>query len=110
MAANSGAMTCHGTLSTTTVDTVTLTTKVQQVAVINKDASQVLSVLVGTSDVSGAAAATNAGTVTALVDESFCIPVSSRVVVFKSKRLSYVGLSVIGSGNAYSVHGTVWWD
>ena len=110
MAAVSGAKTCHATLSTTTVDTVTLTEKVQQVAVLNGHASEILSVLVGTSEVSGAAAATAAGTVTASVDEAFRIPVSGRTVVFKSKRLTYVGLSIIGNGNTYSVHGTVWWD
>lgn len=110
MTTNAGGERCHGTLTSTTVETVTLSTKVYQVAVINKDASNVMYVLVGTSDVSGAAAATNAGTVTAGVDESFTIPVSSRVVVYKNKRAGYVGLSVIGNGNAYSVHGTQWWD
>ena len=110
MAANSGAKTCHFTLSTTTVDTVALTEKVQQVAVLNGHSSEILSVLVGTSDASSAAAVTNAGTVTASVDESFRVPAAGRTVVFKSKRLSYVGLSVIGNGNTVSVHGTVWWD
>lgn len=110
MASVSGAKTCHATLSTTTVDTVTLTDKVNQVAVLNAHSSEILSVLVGTSTVSGAAAATNAGTVTASVDESFRVPAAGRTVVFKSKRQTYVGLSIIGNGNAYSVHGTVWWD
>lgn len=110
MAAVGGAKTCHATLSTTSVDTVTLTDPVQQVAVLNGHSSEILSVLVGTSQVSGAAAATNAGTVTASVDESFRVPAAGRTVVFKSKRLTYVGLSIIGNGNTYSVHGTVWWD
>lgn len=111
MAANSGAKTCHFTLSGTTVDTVALTDPVQQVAVINHHATEILSVLVGTSLVSSAAAVTNAGTVTASVDESFYVaPVNGRTVVFKSKRLTYVGLSVIGNGNVVSVHGTPWWD
>ena len=110
MAANSGVKTCHFTLSGTTVDTVAMTDPVQQVAVINGHATEILSVLVGTSNVSSAAAVTNAGTVTASVDESFRVPGAGRTVVFKSKRVTYVGLSVIGNGNTVSVHGTTWWD
>lgn len=110
MAAISGAKTSHATLSGTTVDTCSLTDPVQQVAVINTHATNVMYVLVGTSNVSAAAALTAAGTVTAAVDESFLIPALGRTVVFKSKRLTYVGLSIIGNGNVYGVHGTVWWD
>lgn len=110
MASVSGAKTCHATFSSTTVDTITLTDKVNQVAVVNHDASNIVYVLVGTSDSSSSAAATAAGTVTAAVDESYAVPKSGRTVVYKNKRQTYVGLSMIGSGGAYSVHGTVWWD
>ena len=57
-----------------------------------------------------AAALTAAGTVTASVDEAFRVMGAGRTIVFKSKRATYVGLSIIGNGNTVSVHGTDWWD
>lgn len=111
MAAVSGAKTCHATLTGTTADTITLTSKVNQVAVINRDATDLVYVTVNTSTVSGADAATGVTTAVAAADETFFVPpANGRTVVHSNRRRLYVGLSVVGDGGAYSVHGTEWYD
>ena len=113
MADNNGAKITHGSVATT-AETSYLTERVNQIAVINKHASQTLGVRVYTADSAAAAKAlADATDAVEAADENWHIPaVGARRVVFKSPRATFVALSVIGSGSAttYCVEGTNWLD
>lgn len=101
MAAQTAIKTQHATLSTTVVDSVTLSGAVRQIAVTNRDGSNVAWVTVGSAPADPVASA----------DETFVIPVSSRKVVWVSSRArSNMVVKILGNGGAYSVEGTDWID
>lgn len=113
MANNDGRNTTHSTVGTT-AETSHLTNAVKQVAVRNYSTSnQTLSVRVFTSGTAAGAQALAAATpAVAGADENFHIPAGQRVVVWKSPRSRFVGLSVIGSAASaqYVTEGTDWFD
>ena len=112
MANNDGRNTTHSSVGTS-AETSHLTNAVRQVAVRNYHATQTLSVRVFTSGTAAGAQTLAAATAAvAGADENFHIPAGARVVVFKSPRSRFVGLSVIGSGasTTYVTEGTDWFD
>lgn len=85
----------HATLSTTTVDTVTLNENCSEVLVINFDGTnKVFFTLDGTAPV-------------ALADDSYVVPITNSTKVRAPLRsnASPLVVSVVGSGGAYSVIG-----
>lgn len=86
----------HATLSTTTVDTVTLNENCSEVLVINYDGTnKVFFTLDGT-------------TPAALADDSYVVPITNSTKVRAPLRVSNASpivVSVVGSGGAYSVVG-----
>lgn len=85
----------HATLSTTTVDTVTLNENCSEVLVINYDGTnKVFFTLDGT-------------TPAALADDSYVVPITNSTKVRAPLRsnASPLVVSVVGSGGAYSVVG-----
>lgn len=119
MADNNGVNITHGSAGTS-AEVSHLTGRVNQVSIENTHASQTLAVRVFTGETAAAAAAAAAATpAVALADENWHIPAAAaasgglnRRVVFKSKRPSYVALSVLASGatTPYVVVGTEWFD
>lgn len=112
MATNVGAKTCHGNIGTSQ-DLIQLTEKVNQVAIVNTHASQIIYVRPFTGETAAAAlAAATAVTIAAADDETFQIPAGKRDVVFKSPKRTYVALRIIGSGatTTYACHGTEFFD
>jgi hypothetical protein len=110
-AVGSGAKTAHGTTTSTTAETWQLTDKVNQVAILNREAAAADTIYVTVATGTTAAAAL-AAVVTAVAeaDETIAIPPLTRVVVFKSPRSTYVAGSVIGNASPVSVHGSTWFD
>lgn len=91
MASLSAAKSKHATLSGTTVDTVTLTGGYEFVEILNRHATEILSVT------------TNGVTPTAAGDDTEVIPGGGSVVLEFSGATAAV--KIIGNGNAYSVTG-----
>ncbi|MCB1900737.1 MAG: hypothetical protein KDH16_15680 [Rhodocyclaceae bacterium] len=90
-----------------------LTQKVKQVALVNRDATNIVYCMVYTNDQSSANAVALAATATtALVDDSFVLMPGERRVVFKSPKPTYVALNLLASGanTDISVEGTPWYD
>lgn len=86
----------HATLTTTTVDTVTLTDdRLQMVNVYNRSGSADLTVTVGAS---GAAA-----TPVALADDTFLIPAGMALTIATGGHNDATEVKVLGNGNGYSV-------
>lgn len=88
---------------------------VKQVAIVNRHATQSLSVKITTSDTSGAAAntkATAATDITSLGLDTIVIAAGKREVVFKSPASRYIAIQAIasGAGTDMSVHGTEFFD
>lgn len=105
MAANAGAKTCHGTLTTTAADAVTLSDKVSHVRVSNHHATVPLYVTVKTGN--SAAGAAGATIPTSGIDESIGIPPLATKEVLNSPSVPvFVSLGVVGNANAYSVEGS----
>lgn len=119
MADNNGVNISHDSAGTT-AEVSHLTARQHQVAIMNTHASQTLAVRVFTGETAAAAAAAAAATpAVALADEVWHIPANAaasgglnRRVVFKSKRPSFVALSVLGSGasTTYVTEGTSFFD
>lgn len=105
MADESGARTVHAVTTSTTAESVSLTSKVSEVRVTNRDATNTVFVTVATGR---NAAAAEAAVVTAVAsaDETLAILPETTKTVFNSKRPTYVALSVIGNASAYSVEGS----
>ena len=103
----SGAVTCHGTTVSTTAETASLTKKVKEVRISNREAvaGETLYVTVATGRT---AAAAEAAIVTAVADadETIAIVGGDTKTVFKSKRATYVAFGIIGDASPYSVEGT----
>jgi hypothetical protein len=112
MADNNGQRITYGSVGTT-AETSYLTTSVNQVAVRNTHSSQTLSVRVFTANSPAAAQAlADATDAVASADETWFVPAGARVVVFKSPRAKFIGLSVLGSGasTTYVTEGSDWFD
>jgi hypothetical protein len=98
MADVAGINTCHATLSTTTADTVTLSgDNIRAVEVLNRSGSTTIYFTV------------NGATAVAEADETYAVPAGQALVVPLAVGDGYVAsantvLSVVGNGNAYSVH------
>lgn len=105
MAAVSGAKTAHATLSTTTADTVTLTSQVRQVRVTNHTDTVVVYCTVASGNTAAGAAAAVV-TAVAAADETISIAPHETKVVFQSTKPRYVALSVVGNANVYAVEGS----
>ena len=89
MAAVSGAITCHATLTGTTADTVTLTEDTEEVMVVNRHATEVLWVKV------------NGTTAVAAEDENYAVPAGQ--ILRLPGNFQNRPLSVVGNANPYSV-------
>lgn len=89
MASLSAKVAKHATLTGTTVDTVTLTTPGRRVEILNRSATEILSVTIDGS------------TPTALGDETYVVPASQ--VLTLPVPLSGCVVKIIGNGNPYSV-------
>lgn len=111
MAAHSGAKACTGTTTSTTADTMQLTDKVNQVAIVNHEAAGADTVWVTVATGATAAAALAAVT-TAAADADEAIPVlpQQRVVVSKTTKRTYFACSVVGNASKVSMVGTEWFD
>lgn len=107
MADESGARTVHATTTSTTAESVSLTSQVSEVRVTNREAiaGDTLYVTVATGLT---AAAAEAALVTAVADadETIAIVGGDTKTVFKSSRPTYVALSVVGDASPYSVEGS----
>lgn len=104
MAAVSAAKRAHATLSTTTADTVTLTSPCKEINVTNHILTAVpLYVTLKTGLT--AAAAVGATTAVSAADETYAIPPGATRTIFRSSKRVYVELSVVGNANPYSVEG-----
>jgi hypothetical protein len=86
----------HATLTTTAVDTVTLTGSFAKVEIINKDAAVAMYANVNFRGVT-------ATTVSDALDDSYVIPANG-VLSLKASGADF-NCSLIGNGNAYSVVG-----
>lgn len=96
MAAVSGTYSAHATLSSTTVDTVTLSTDdLQGVEVVNRSGA---TTIYFRCDGTAAVAAAN-GTFAVLAGQSLYVPLGGGLGSASTV------VSIIGDGNAYSVHG-----
>lgn len=104
MADESGATAVHAVTATTTAESVGLTSKVRQVRVTNRKATDTLFVTVATGRTAAAAEAALT-TAVASADDSIAILPSSSKEVFQSQRPTYVALSVVGNTSDYSVEG-----
>ena len=106
MADESGAKTVHATTTTTTAESVGLTSKVSQVRVTNREAIAADTLYVTVATGRTAAAAEAALTVAvADADETFAMIGGETKTVFQSSRPTYVALSVVGNASPYSVEG-----
>lgn len=101
MAAEAGIFTAHATLTTTTVDTVTLSGALTRATVINRAA-------VGGADmwVTISTTSTAPSDPVAAADNTYWIPPQG----FKTFRAGGNGIivKILGNGNAYSVEGEQW--
>jgi len=92
MAAVSGGMTAHATLTTTTADTVTLTGEGSYLAVTNHEASGGDTVYF----------TINGATAVAAADENYVV-LPQQTKVLGPGRFDAVSVSVVGNGGTYSV-------
>ena len=104
MAAVEGIYTCHATLSSTTADTVTLTAdNLRGVEVLNRSGATTVYFTVGYGTAAPA-------TAVAAADETYAVPAGQSLYVPLAGPGGFIAsastvLSVVGDGNAYSVHG-----
>lgn len=92
MAAYSVATAKHATLSTTTVDTVTITAGASQVEVINRDTADYLYITYGVDPTDPTAAG----------DDTIVVPPGNAVTIDANGRTNFK-VKIIGDGGGYSV-------
>ena len=105
MADQTAALRQHATLTSTTADSISLTTAVRQVDVTNADSADPLTVKIATGGTAAAALAALGAAVTALADDTIVVRAGQTKIVHRSRNRTFVALSVVGDGNAYSVEG-----
>jgi hypothetical protein len=99
-----GALRLHAATATTVAETWSLTTKVREVRVTNRDTDPVFV----TVSVAKTAAAAEAGIVTAVADadETIIIPASSTRVVWRGSQARFVAGSIVGNVSTYDIEGS----
>ena len=107
MADESGAKSVHATTTSTTAESVALTSKVRHVRITNRDNTNTMYVTVATSRTSSAGAEAGVTTAVAAADETISLLPLQTKTVGRTKVPLFYAFSVIGNASAYSVEGSV---
>ena len=112
MATQTGATSVHSNIGGT-IDTISLTQYVRQVAIVNTHASQIIYAKAYFGETAAAALAlASAASFATGADDTVQIAAGKREVLFKSPRAKYCAIALIASGasTTYACHGSDWFD
>ncbi len=112
MATQTGATSVHSNIGAT-IDTISLTNSVRQVAIVNTHASQIIYAKAYFAEtVAAALALATAASFATGADDTVQIAAGKREVIFKSSRSRCCAIALIASGatTTYACHGSDWFD